>query len=73
MSNQTRLQQQAAASSSSGCLTILGLILVTLKLTETGVVATWPWWKVLIPFWAPFLIVLVIVSIFVLIAAKVSK
>lgn len=32
-------------------LGILGLIFVTLKLAEIGVVATWSWWWVLAPFW----------------------
>ena len=32
-------------------LGILGLIFVTLKLTGTGVVATWSWWWVTVPFW----------------------
>ena len=32
-------------------LAILGLIFVTLKLGEIGVVATWSWWWVLSPFW----------------------
>ena len=39
-------------------LAILGLIFVTLKLAEIGVVATWSWWWVLSPFWIPLAIVL---------------
>lgn len=39
-------------------LGILGLIFVTLKLAEIGVVATWSWWAVLSPFWVPLAIVL---------------
>ena len=39
-------------------LGILGLIFVTLKLAEIGVVATWSWWAVLSPFWIPLAIVL---------------
>ena len=37
-------------------LGILGLIFVTLKLAEIGVVATWSWWAVLSPFWVPLVI-----------------
>jgi small Trp-rich protein len=29
---------------------IIGLILLALKITEFGAVATWPWWGVLAPF-----------------------
>ena len=39
-------------------LGILGLIFVTLKLAEIGVVATWSWWAVLSPFWIPLAIAL---------------
>ena len=39
-------------------LGILGLIFVTLKLGEIGVVATWSWWWVLSPFWIPVAIAL---------------
>lgn len=39
-------------------LGILGLIFVTLKLAEVGVVATWSWWWVLSPFWIPLAIAL---------------
>lgn len=68
MSNQTQ-----AASSGLGCWTILGLIFVTLKLTGTGVVATWPWWQVLMPFWAPFLIAIVIILVLMVIAVAAGK
>lgn len=44
-------------------LGILGLIFVTLKLAEIGVVATWSWWWVLSPFWIPFAIVLGIFAV----------
>ena len=33
--------------------TILFIILLTLKLTGTGVVASWSWWFVTAPIWAP--------------------
>lgn len=50
MSNNNDAQ---AASGGIGCFTILGLILITLKLAEIGQVATWSWWWVLAPFWVP--------------------
>ena len=54
---------------------ILGLIFVTLKLAEIGVVATWSWWLVTLPFYGPvaFVLGLVLVSaIFVGIAALIK-
>lgn len=44
-------------SSGIGCLTVLGLIFITLKLT--GHVA-WSWWWVLAPFWGPWALVAVL-------------
>lgn len=44
-------------------LGILGLIFVTLKLAEIGVVATWSWLWVLSPFWIPIAIVLGVFAI----------
>lgn len=41
-------------------LSILGLIFVTLKLTNY---ITWSWWWVLAPFWLPIVIVLIIAII----------
>lgn len=54
-------------------LTILGLIFITLKLADIGVVATWSWWWVLSPFWLPLLIavgMIVIVYLWFLLFSK---
>lgn len=48
-----------------GCLTVLGLIFIALKLTD---LIEWSWWWVLVPFWGPVVLtvtVIVIVSILV--------
>lgn len=52
----------AVHKSGVGCLTILGLIFVALKLAEVGKVATWSWWWVLAPFWIQFAIFVVIMG-----------
>jgi small Trp-rich protein len=56
-------------------LGILGLIFVTLKLAEIGVVATWSWWLVLSPFWIPLAIVLGIFAVagVVMVVAKLLE
>lgn len=41
-------------------LGLLGVVLVTLKLAEVGVVATWSWVWVLAPFWIGFAVLGVI-------------
>lgn len=41
----------------AGCLTLLGLIFITLKLTKQ---IDWSWWWVLAPFWGGFALLAVI-------------
>lgn len=57
--------QSGQSSGGIGCFTALGLIFVTLKLTDN---IDWSWWWVLAPFWAPA--VLVVVGVGLLLAAK---
>jgi hypothetical protein len=57
-------------------LGILGLIFVTLKLAEIGVVATWSWWWVLSPFWIPLAIglgIFAVVVVVLVVAAMFKK
>ena len=37
-----------------GCMSVIGIVFVVLKLTGTGPVANWSWWWVLSPFWLQF-------------------
>lgn len=44
-----------------GLLGLIGLVLLFLKLAEVGVVASWSWWWVLLPFWiGPALLIAVV-------------
>ena len=36
-----------------GCLTVVGVVFLVLKLLAVPPVADWSWWIVLAPFWAP--------------------
>lgn len=57
-------------------LSILGLIFITLKLAGIGVVASWSWWWVLLPFWiipAIILALFAFAGILYLIEAKLEK
>lgn len=45
-------------------LSLLGVVFVTLKLLEVTAVATWSWWWVLAPFWAPIAIVIALFILF---------
>lgn len=51
---------------------ILGLIFVTLKLAQIGVVANWSWWLVLLPFWGPVAFALSILALIALIAGVIA-
>lgn len=48
--NYMKQQQPKAQSGGIGCLTVLGIIFVVLKLLSVPPVATWSWWLVLTPF-----------------------
>lgn len=50
-----------------GCLTVLGLIFVTLKLTGN---ITWPWIWVLAPFWIGFALFLLVIGILVAVSLR---
>ena len=52
------------ASTGFPILGLLGLVFVTLKLAEIGVVATWSWLWVTSPFWLPVAIILGGLSLF---------
>lgn len=43
-----------------GCLTVVGIVFVILKLLEIEPVAHWSWWWVTLPFWLPYAIGLAI-------------
>lgn len=49
MNNQSR-------SGGIGCLTVVGIIFLVLKLLAVEPVAHWPWLWVLCPFWIPIAI-----------------
>lgn len=58
---------------SLGLFEILAAIFITLKLSGIGIVATWSWWAVLSPIWAPIVFAVVFVILvcsFVYIADK---
>lgn len=48
------------SSGGIGIVGALGVVFVTLKLTNQ---IDWPWWQVLIPFWAPPAALLVVLAI----------
>jgi hypothetical protein len=53
----------------SGELLILLIVFLVLKLTKTGVVATWSWWWIL----SPMLIPIGLILLFTLIAIIINK
>ena len=47
-----------------GCLPLLTLMFIGLKLAEIGVVANWSWWWVLAPTWIPVVVGLLFAGLF---------
>jgi hypothetical protein len=65
-------------SSSSGGISLLGLIFVVflvLKLAEIGTVATWSWWWVTSPLWLPFAVAIPVLFLVLLVKgiAEISR
>lgn len=52
-----------------GCMTVIGIVFVVLKLLAVPPVATWSWWWVLAPFWIPWAIALAVFAIALLLVA----
>lgn len=44
-----------------GVLGVLGIIFIVLKVMGLGMVAAWSWWLVLLPFYLPLIICLVVI------------
>lgn len=59
----------SASGGGVGCLTLLGLIFITLKLTHY---IDWSWWWVLAPFWGGFTLVIVIILIVLIVSIIVG-
>jgi hypothetical protein len=60
-------------SNGIGIFSVLGIVFIVLKLTKT---IDWSWWYVLMPFYGPLLLLLVIIAcigLFVLITAGITK
>lgn len=45
-----------------GCLTVVGIVFLILKLLAVPPVASWSWWIVLAPFWAPMAAALLVLA-----------
>ena len=61
------MENEKTKSRGIGCLTVVGIVFVVLKLLGIQPVAAWSWVWVLAPFWIPIAITLVLIVIFVII------
>jgi small Trp-rich protein len=48
------MEEKNISSGGVGCLTVVGIVFVVLKLVGVQPVAGWSWWWVTAPFWGPF-------------------
>ena len=53
------MSKSSKATSGVALWGIVFVILLVLKLTGVGMVATWSWWWVLAPIWGPWVLLLV--------------
>lgn len=64
------MSQSSSKSGGIGCLTVIGIVFVVLKLLAIQPVANWSWLWVLCPFWAPVAIAILLIIIFAFIANR---
>ena len=54
------MSSSSSKSGGMGCLTVIGIVLVVLKVLAIEPVAHWSWLWVLCPFWAPIALIVVL-------------
>lgn len=59
----TKKIENRASSAGLGCMSVVGIVFVVLKLTGTEPVAGWSWWWVLSPFWLQFALGFVLITL----------
>ena len=64
------MSESSSKSGGIGCLTVIGIVFVLLKILAVEPVASWSWLWVLCPFWAPIAIAIAIVIIFAFIVRR---
>ena len=61
----------SSASGGVGCLSLLGIAFIVMKLAEIGAVADWSWWWVLSPFiFQASLLILILLAVIILVVIK---
>ena len=54
------MSSSSSTSSGMGCLTVVGIVFIVLKVLDVEPVAYWSWLWVLCPFWAPIALIVVL-------------
>ena len=54
------MSSSSSTSSGMGCLTVVGIVFIVLKVLDVEPVAYWSWLWVLCPFWAPVALIVVL-------------
>ena len=57
------MSSSSSKSGGVGCLTVIGIVFVVLKILAVEPVARWSWWWVTCPFWAPFALILALAAV----------
>jgi hypothetical protein len=66
-------KKSTGAGSGTGICGLVFIVFLVLKLTETGVVASWSWWWVTAPLWVPVITVLAVAIVFFIIRAIIKS
>lgn len=57
------MSSSSSKSGGMGCLTVIGIVLIVLKVLSVEPVAHWSWLWVLCPFWGPIALIVVLAMI----------
>ena len=67
------MSTKSTTSKGLGCLTVIGIVFVILKLLAVQPVASWPWLWVLCPFWIGIAIDISVVLLFIVVPFVIWK
>jgi len=66
------MNKSKATTGGFSLLSVVFIVFLTLKLAELGAMASWSWWWVTAPLWAPVAILLLVVIVIILVQVFIS-
>ena len=62
--------ENSTKSSGIGCLSVIGIVFIILKIMSVGSVSHWSWFWVLCPFWGPYALIAFLCILSVVFASR---